>query len=1578
MESIPLKRHSQGSLADPEAKTARGEPSFAEGNSRINDAKDDGFVAKRPQICLLGLLSYSPEKGFVEELRPGLVSSSALLLLSLLSVFQARSETGASRSSLGGSMAEAEAGSEAIAAAVGPFSSEGRQLAEALVSGSSLPSLAPDVLAHELTGARARGIIGPSAFADALSHANTAGLAPDYACATWAALSAFHGANRNSSDSSGSSGLHSALSACFDRIGEGLLALATSGALSTDSIVARIPNDMLRASRLVDFERAKKDAIKLNTAAFFEQPKFNLLKEEPEGFAKLLSLLSEQSASASDIQSLLGAFDLEPIRACDLCLDAAELHLLCPSTILQLFGSEKPQRLLGHKLKSFADNQSPLRQSLASLVARFVKDGSADLGMLLAFMSPTHDSLKSQAAKRKTTKMARANAIKQVSLSDAGASGEEKSRREEEELRQEREELDAEEREHLLNQRLVLAIALVEERDWNTARKLIRDVASANVDVVSHAPIRRALCDYLRELAWPIFQKHLKPSEERLWPSPEEERSAAEHIPADFFDVLFTLGSGLSEDTKLFCVCARVYRCHLVAILGAKRERATQSAHEPEHVTEARNHAQLAIGRVFMSALMLLKPSAAMCAEVHNISLLLEYHERWRLYYLHRNELDKDPRPALRAAMASAEKDTQFSLRRISRENTRDLGRKLCIPALTAPAAMLRIVLNFIESYDNLIYPVTEALRSLTPLALDVLLFTLADMFVTSGREKVKEDGTSSSDWLANLSKFTGMVSRRFVWMEQKGCEGFDVGAIIDLCIKQLRAGSSADLLVLKELLSCMAGEDIVEDVSNTQLDALCGGPNLRTYYIGKSHHGLTQRQIGKGVNALKPALGLRARTLLAEIGKSVSEIPFAQNELDVDLWPLKLVSHLVDSCQEVFMQLCSFLERAYGDDIETFASIVPVPPKLVIEGVPHALALRAYRPVLRAASLPDGSLTHEERRKSVCVLGRTFGDLADSIRNVLPGNAQEFASDDFLVLFWSCTAYDLAVPRDLYKTARSKVDGMMEQMPVRPNPRDDAETQHQHKKEREHLGDLAEQLPKEMKEQEKRVQEVDERLRYSSNNWLHAHQPPHSHYHIDLLLESLLLPRAKLSSLDAIFVAKMIDLLHERSPPSFSFVVLSDHLLQSVGSLVFGTTAREAERMGVVVRFILAKLTALRTAQRHETRSPAMCTDLSDQLDSCMTPKELIRSCYRWDGLIGEALASSMKSSEWMEAKNALLLATKLSDTFPLLESTRAKLVGVADSIVNEDSRSDLRTIAQSTSTALQRFKGKWQVPENFLGRELLEQVQRAEQEEQQCQIVDGASDNGSALAEHQQSMEDDGMQKDLMEQAKEKQSEQKRANTAEHMETDDGVGVRNRLNPKATEFAAERKAASATFHQHLGGSASDALNGAQADVPPPPPVSERPGMTGTTATVKQQSEKAAIQTASPTKPPAPPSPENRAERFQQEAEVEKEKENEDDGERSGSRRRLKSERERDDKDKKEKEDKEKEKERESTSKREREHSRRSRGGSSRGRHGKSERDAPEEESPPSRARKSHHNGDKRKRSPTGEDQRQKKQRRR
>lgn len=1322
--------------------------------------------------------------------------------------------------------AEGKEASGAGAMFRGAQTGAGEKLIETVKSqgAAALRSFSPDdgtsvqQLLVELCAALARKEISDSVFADSVHSLSAEHSAPDALWAVWQQASSF----KNVNESEGNQ--QTSMDTIHDRLSNGLRMLADKNVLSVDAIGEACENVMLAHAKLIDANKEKREAIRINTASLYQQSKFNLLKEEPEGFAKLITLLGDGFATCEDIMWMIGSYDLEPLRVCDICLDACAHRLLNEADVAYMFSKEKLEAILGHKLRCFGEHGTPIPEILVRLAARCVRDGLADLDVLLAHLHPTHEQIKTQAAERKRIKLARASAIRQVNLSDAGATGEEKHRREEEEMKQEREEATAEEREHSLNQRLVLATALVQERDWETARRLIRDLSNAQVDYLSHTPLRQALCEFLDELASPVFEKHLKPSATKLWPSAREECTAAADIPPDFFDVLYTLGSGLSESNTLFCTCTRVFRCHVVASLGAKHEHAAPSTEEDETTTDTRNHAVFAIGRVFMPALMLMQQSAALCAEVHSIAQLLEYPERWRALYMHRNELDREPRPALKAAMGKAENETNFTLRRISKDNARDMGRHLCAPALTAPAPMLRAVLSNVESYDNLIQPITEALRSLTPLALDVLLFSVVDLLVTSSRNKVKEDGTSYSEWLSNLARFTAIICRRFVWMEQKGCKGFEVEALLDMCVKQLRAGSSADLIFLKELLSCMAGVDIVEEVSSSQLDALSGGPLLRSYTIGASQHGLTQKQMSKGIETLKPALRTHAQTLLIELGKTIDQIPYAQDEYDPDRFPLKLVSHLVDNCEEVYIQLCEFLEQAYAEHVDEYASIVPEPKQLVQEGVPHHLALRAYRPVLRAVDLPDASLPEEERRKAVCVLDKTFGQLTDNIRSVLPDNAKDFASGDFLMLFWSCTSYDLTVPREAYTTAKKRIDASLAAQ-GRPHSRDDADAQRQ-RREREYLQELQEQLPREMAEQEKRVQELDAKTRYSSNNWFHAFPSPNTHFHIDMLLESLLLPRAELSLLDATFSAKLIDIMLERTPPSFSFVVLADHLLQSLQSLVLGTTAREAERLSVVVRSILARLNSLRTSQQQTMRGPAMCTDLSEELDSCMTHQTLVRSCYKWDKRVGAALEDAMRSSEWMEARNALLFVTKLADTFPLLEPTGKSLMDAAERVVHEDSRSDLRTIAQSTSTALQKHKRQWQSPEQFLGHDLYAQVSREEAEVNQAHGFNHAHTGTSQTVKSS---------------------------------ADENSARKPALDPHASEFVSEtRKAAGMAFQQFSPSPAADADSVAQpvsTTLPPPPPSkapTERSGQ-ATASMFKQSVTEAAQSIPAPSRPPPP-----------------------------------------------------------------------------------------------------------------------------
>jgi THO complex subunit 2 len=71
--------------------------------------------------------------------------------------------------------------------------------------------------------------------------------------------------------------------------------------------------------------------VRVNTKLVYNQQKYNLLREESEGYAKVLTVLNNfgatalSDASAPDVvvalQSLIGCFDLDPNRVFDLVLD---------------------------------------------------------------------------------------------------------------------------------------------------------------------------------------------------------------------------------------------------------------------------------------------------------------------------------------------------------------------------------------------------------------------------------------------------------------------------------------------------------------------------------------------------------------------------------------------------------------------------------------------------------------------------------------------------------------------------------------------------------------------------------------------------------------------------------------------------------------------------------------------------------------------------------------------------------------------------------------------------------------------------------------------------------------------------------------------------------------------------------------------------------------------------------------------------------------------------------------------------------------------------------------------------------
>ena len=72
-----------------------------------------------------------------------------------------------------------------------------------------------------------------------------------------------------------------------------------------------------------------------------------------------------------------------------------------------------------------------------------------------------------------------------------------------------------------------------------------------------------------------------------------------------------------------------------------------------------------------------------------------------------------------------AGKDARYALKRLSKDNIRDMSRQLAKVAHSNPLVVYATILSQIESYDNMVEVMVEAQRFVNPLGLDVLGFCI-------------------------------------------------------------------------------------------------------------------------------------------------------------------------------------------------------------------------------------------------------------------------------------------------------------------------------------------------------------------------------------------------------------------------------------------------------------------------------------------------------------------------------------------------------------------------------------------------------------------------------------------------------------------------------------------------------------------------------------------------------------------------------------------------------------------------------------------------------------------------------------
>ncbi|RXG69215.1 THO complex subunit 2 [Armadillidium vulgare] len=226
--------------------------------------------------------------------------------------------------------------------------------------------------------------------------------------------------------------------------------------------------------------------IKVRTKMFYKQQKFNLLREESEGYAKLVTELNQEINSRVTpqliiqvIRSLIGSFNLDPNRVLDLILEAFECRpeeYEFYTGLLHLFPHEATtvSEILGFKLNNYSDNTKEAK-GIYIVVALLLQAKILTLADIYDWnikkfpfqLTPEDSSMIEAFKKEMESAKDFAQKANVVSTKDKDTENDKDKNREKEEEEREKNEQKSNIK-YNTNQKIQLCIAFLEVGNWNS------------------------------------------------------------------------------------------------------------------------------------------------------------------------------------------------------------------------------------------------------------------------------------------------------------------------------------------------------------------------------------------------------------------------------------------------------------------------------------------------------------------------------------------------------------------------------------------------------------------------------------------------------------------------------------------------------------------------------------------------------------------------------------------------------------------------------------------------------------------------------------------------------------------------------------------------------------------------------------------------------------------------------------------------------------------------------------------------------------------------------------------------------
>lgn len=622
--------------------------------------------------------------------------------------------------------------------------------------------------------------------------------------------------------------------------------------------------------------------------------------------------------------------------------------------------------------------------------------------------------------------------------------------------------------------------------------------------------------------------------------------------------------------------------------------------------------------RVLLPALSLTKSNAGVVNEVFELVSNFPVSVRY-LLYLEWSSGRTSRNPDIKAAFDQAKAETKDILKRISNTNVRPMARALAKIAFANPHIVITTALPQIEVYDSIAEVFVEGARYFTDLGYDVLTWAVVSSMAKTGRNRIQEGGMFTSKWLIALSQFAGKIYKRYGMMRP--------GPVLQYVVEQLEQGNTADLKMLEQVVTSMAGIATDTSYNDAQLQAMGGGPLLQAQTIlqvlDRRHESKkTSERLMKSLHDT----GLAAKFLIA-LAQQRQACIFDQGDV-----PLKVMGNTYDEVQRVLVQYLDLLR--YNLTAEEFRSVVPDVSSLLIDyELRPDIAFWINRPIiakqmqdfdketksqqaddanddkgvngdigtsdqaLDMASEEDGETVDDENLGNSPAATSTPGltsepepsnktpgedppikdcwhpvmkEVMTAVQPHLPEEVFNIIGVGFYTTFWQLALYDITIPGKSYEDEISRQKKKINSIAL---DRSDVSASGTKKKElaKKELTELMDKLLAENKDHLKAFSDSKAKLQREKDQWFlgmaRKSEPLNT-----ALMEHCFLPRLLYSPLDAYFCFKFVKYLHGAGTPNFRTLGFYDLLFNSsrITSLIFSCTSKESDNLGRFLNEIL------------------------------------------------------------------------------------------------------------------------------------------------------------------------------------------------------------------------------------------------------------------------------------------------------------------------------------------------------------------------------------------------------------------------